>query len=129
MKLPDALFTGLYGLGLVEAACLGIGQAVDIAVQDVLEDFEIREFLIGHRAEVKDLCITEYNEAETMQMIREEGREEGREKGRKEGREEGNITTLYDLYSDGDITLQRAAIKAGMSESAFLEAAKEITGI
>ncbi len=109
-------FTGLYGLGLEEATCLGIGQ-VDIAVQDVLEDFEIREFLIGHRAEVKDLCITEYNEAETMQMIREEGREEG------------NITTLYDLYSDGDITLQRAAIKAGMSESAFLEAAKEITGI
>ena len=47
MKLPDALFTGLYGLGLVEAACLGIGQAVDIAVQDVLEDFEIREFLMG----------------------------------------------------------------------------------
>ena len=24
-------------------------------------------------AEVKDWCITEYNEAETMQMIREEG--------------------------------------------------------
>ena len=24
-------------------------------------------------ADVKDLCITEYNEAETMQMIREEG--------------------------------------------------------
>jgi predicted transposase YdaD len=102
-----------------------IEQAVDSAIQDMPEDFEIREFLIGHRAEVKDLCITEYNEAETMQMIREEGRE----KGRKEGREEGNITTLYDLYSDGDITLQRAAIKAGMSESAFLEAAKEITGI
>ena len=94
-----------------------IEQAVDSAIQDMPEDFEIREFLIGHRAEVKDLCITEYNEAETMQMIREEGREEG------------NITTLYDLYSDGDITLQRAAIKAGMSESAFLEAAKEITGI
>lgn len=93
-----------------------IEQAVDKAIQDMPEGFEIREFLIGHRAEVKDLCITEYNEAETMQMIREEGREEG------------NITTLYDLYSDGDITLQRAAIKAGMSESAFLKAAKEIIG-
>lgn len=93
-----------------------IEQAVDKAIQDIPEKFEIREFLIGHRAEVKDLCITEYNEAETMQMIREEGREEG------------NITTLYDLYSDGDITLQRAAIKAGMSESAFLKAAKEIIG-
>lgn len=27
--------------------------------------------------EVKDMCITEYNEAETLQMIREKGREEG----------------------------------------------------
>ena len=41
------------------------------------EDFEIREFLIGHKAEVKDMCITEYNEAGTLQMIREESREEG----------------------------------------------------
>ncbi len=27
------------------------------------------------------MCITEYNEAETMQMFKEEGREEGREEG------------------------------------------------
>ena len=52
---------------------MGIEQAVDQAIQNVPKDFEIQEFLIGHRAEVKDLCITEYNEAETMQMIREEG--------------------------------------------------------
>ena len=51
-----------------------IEDAVDKAIRDMPEDFEIQEFLIGHRAEVKDLCITEYNEAETMQMIREEGR-------------------------------------------------------
>ena len=36
-----------------------IEQAVDSAIQDMPEGFEIREFLIGHRAEVKDLCITE----------------------------------------------------------------------
>lgn len=51
---------------------------------------------------------------------------EGREEGREEGRKEGNIAALYDLYHDGDITLQKAAVKAGMSESAFLEAAKEV---
>ena len=45
----------------------------DWAIQNMPKDFEIQEFLIGHRAEVKDLCITEYNEAEAMQMIREEG--------------------------------------------------------
>lgn len=96
---------------------MGIEDAVDKAIRDMPEDFEIQKFLTGHRTEVKDLCITEYNEAETMQMIREEGREEG------------NITTLYDLYCDGDITLQRAAVKAGMSESAFLKAAKEMIGV
>ncbi|WP_289773710.1 Rpn family recombination-promoting nuclease/putative transposase [Phocaeicola sartorii] len=60
---------------------------------------------------------------------RREAREEGREEGRKEGRKEGNISTLYGLYSDGDITLEKAAVKAGMSEQAFLEAAKKIAGI
>ncbi|MCI9560483.1 MAG: hypothetical protein HFG52_14930 [Lachnospiraceae bacterium] len=65
---------------------MGIEQAVDRAIQNMPKDFEIQGFLIGHRAEVKDLCITEYNEAETMQMIREEGREEGLEEGREEGR-------------------------------------------
>ncbi len=29
------------------------------------------------------MCITEYNEAETMQMFKEEGREEGRDSGVK----------------------------------------------
>lgn len=56
---------------------MGIEEAVDRAMEEMPEDFAIRQFLIGHKAEVKDLCITEYNEAETMQMIREEGREEG----------------------------------------------------
>lgn len=60
---------------------------------------------------------------------RREARMEGREEGREEGRREGNISTLYGLYSDGDITLKKAAGRAGMSEQAFLEAAKKIAGI
>ena len=41
-------------------------------------DFEIKKFITANRAEVKDMCLTEYDEAETMEMFREEGREEGR---------------------------------------------------
>ena len=33
------------------------------------------------------MCLTEYNEAETMQMFKEEGREEGIKEGIKEGRD------------------------------------------
>lgn len=62
-------------------AGMEIGEAVDKAIDDMPVDYSIRMFLIGNRAEVKDMCITEYNEAETMKMFREEGREEGQEQG------------------------------------------------
>ena len=60
-----------------------IEEAVDKAINDMPKEYVIRPFLIGNKAEVKDMCITEYNEAETMKMIREESREEGREEGRE----------------------------------------------
>lgn len=68
------------------------------------EDFEIQEFLAGHRAEVKDLCITEYNEAETMQMIREEG----------------IMELLANQVRTGDLSAEKAARYAGMSMEQFL---------
>ena len=40
------------------------------------------------------MCITEYNEAETMQMIREEGREEGDLKRA--------MKTAYNMRKDGE---------------------------
>ena len=52
---------------------LGIEDAVDGAMNEMPADYEIRKFLMGNRAEVKDLCITEYNEAETMKRFKEEG--------------------------------------------------------
>lgn len=61
-----------------------IEEAVDQVINEFPENFEIRTFLIGHRAEVKSMCITEYNEVETLQMIKEESLEEGRKESRAE---------------------------------------------
>ncbi|MBR1741390.1 MAG: hypothetical protein IJ733_05880 [Lachnospiraceae bacterium] len=57
-----------------------IEEAVDRALDEMPEDFSIREFLMENRAEVKDMCLTEYNEEETMQMFKEEGEENGENK-------------------------------------------------
>ena len=54
--------------------------AVDKAIADMPEDYVIREFLVVHQSEVKSMCLTEYNEAETMQMFKEEARTEERER-------------------------------------------------
>ena len=80
---------------------LTLEEAVDRTIDEMPEDFHIREFLVGNRAEVKSMCLTEYNEAETMQMFKEEGREEGLAEGREEGialgtvkRDEEKITEM-----------------------------------
>ena len=51
-------------------------QAVDEAIESMPNDFVIKPYLLAHKAEVKDMLLTEYNEAETMELFREEGREE-----------------------------------------------------
>lgn len=60
---------------------MDIADAVDAALDDMPESFLIRPSLFANRAEVKNMCITEYNETETMQLFREEGRREGRREG------------------------------------------------
>ena len=57
---------------------LEIVEAVDHAIADMPKEFGIRSFLKLHQTEVRNMCITEYDEADTMQMFKEEGREEGR---------------------------------------------------
>ncbi len=49
------------------------------------------------------MCITEYNEAETMQMFKEEGREEGRKEGEEERKalEEENARLRAQLAEAG----------------------------
>ena len=53
------------------------------------DDSPIKAFVLDNRAEVKRMCITEYDEVRTMNMFREEGRAEGMEKGLAERMEKG----------------------------------------
>ena len=55
--------------------------AVDKAIEKMPDNFEIKEFIVEHQSEVKNMCITEYNEAETMELFKRDAREEGLEEG------------------------------------------------
>ena len=61
------------------------------------------------------MCLTEYNETETMQLFKEEWFEEGR----KEGREEGVFETLFDLVNEGIITPEFAASRLHLTLDDF----------
>ena len=63
--------------------------------------------------------------------------EYGRQQGRLEAKQEviqkgiqlGTYRTLFKLVEDGDISLEKAANKAGLTVTEFLEKKKELSGI
>ena len=89
-----------------------IGDAVDLAVDELSDDSVIKPFIIKNRAEVKRMCITEYDEVKTMNMFREEGREEGQ------------LQALISQAEKRYITIEQATEEAGMTVEEFLEIMK-----
>ena len=79
---------------------LDIEEAVDKAVDDLQDDSVIKAFILSNKAEVKRMCITEYDEVKTMNMFREEGR--------SEGREQSEISSIRNLMETMKWTAQQA---------------------
>ena len=63
--------------------------AVDRTISEMPESCQLKPFLKAHKAEVKGMLLTEYNETEAMELFRKDGIREGRAEGRTEGRIEG----------------------------------------
>ena len=59
---------------------------------------------------------------------RREGRREGILEGMQNGIQLGTYRTLFKLVEDGDISLEKAANKAGLTVNEFLEKKKEFSG-
>ena len=97
-----------------------IGEAVDRAVTECIEEGILADFLSGQRAEVIAMSIFEYNEEAEMKKLRKgeqeigekrgeikgeiRGEIRGRAKGRIEGRSEGFASScLFALESHGTV--------------------------
>ncbi len=87
--------------------------AVDAALEEMPENFVVRKFLIANKAEVRKMCITEYNEARNLSLVKEEGREEG------------SIQTLTEMIKKGRLTEAEAAEAAHMTISEFRESVRK----
>ena len=78
-------------------------EAVDTALAAMPNDFVIKTFLLENQAEVKRMCITEYNE----------------EKVFAQQREEGAVEMLINLVKKGLLSLTQAAEEAHMTTEEF----------
>nr|MCR4745917.1 hypothetical protein [Lachnospiraceae bacterium] len=89
------------------------------------EGFVLRPFLMVHRSEVKGMLLTEYNEDETMQLFREDGRREGLREGRQEGRQEGLLDAIGVFLKNGG-TEEMAKTMLNATDEQIKEAKKQI---
>ena len=78
-------------------------EAVDAALEELPDDSLIKPFLVANKAEVKRMCITEYDEARTF----------------AEQREDGALDILVSLIKKGLLTLAQAAEEAHMTVAEF----------
>lgn len=56
-----------------------VSAAAEKVIDSMPDEFEIKKYLTIHKQEVQGMLDTEYNEAEAMELFKEEGRAEGRE--------------------------------------------------
>ena len=78
-----------------------LDETIDNAIDKMPDDFVIRDFIIGHRTEVKGMFLTEWNQEDALAHERDEGREEGRAEEKR---------SIYDrLVKSGKLTEQEAA--------------------
>ena len=93
-------------------------RAVNMAVDACIRDNILKDILETQKKEVMDVVLTEFDEEKFEAMIREEEREEGRKEGR--------ILTLFELVSDGLLSLDEAANRSGMTAQEFQEAIQSL---
>ncbi len=93
--------------------------AINNALEEMPNHFVIKPFLLAHKAEVENMCITEYNEAETLNLLSAECEARGEARGKAKGKTEGIIETLVKLLKKGLISESSAAETAGMTIEDF----------
>ena len=59
-----------------------LDEAIERTVEECIQENVLRDFLLENKAEVKKMCLYEYDEEQQRKWDREEGREDGREEER-----------------------------------------------
>ncbi len=86
---------------------IDITEAVSKAINEMPGTYVIKTFLENNREEVTGMLDTEYNEAEAMELFKEEGREEGK------------VEAMHNLIKNLGITAEQAMAAIGIPENEY----------
>ena len=104
---------------------MDIEDAISRTLDEMPQDFLIYPYMLGNKAEVKNMCITEYNEAETMELMKKAAIAEGLAQGIAEGMAKGEdqLGSLIQLLLSKGLTadIQKAVSDKNAREELYLK--------
>ncbi len=107
-----------------------IEEAIDRAVDECIEEGILKKILIEHRAEVKDMLLTEYDEEKTLRLFQKEYEEEAAEKVAKA---EAEVAKAEAKVAKAEAEVAKATKRAEEAETAIAmvqkQAQKEIDAL
>ena len=102
---------------------LSIEEAVDKATDECIEEGILKKILIEHRAEVKDMLLTEYDEEKTMRLFQKEYEEEAAEKVAKA---EEKVAKAEEKAAKAEEKAVKAEEKAAKAEEKAVKAEEKV---
>lgn len=106
-------------------------EAVPSAVNECIRGNILKDFLTQHKAEVIGMILTEYDEEEVMEMLKEEYRQEGLALGRAEGKALGKALgkaqIIIDFIHSGKLPLDEISQVTGLSLSELAQLESEFS--
>lgn len=96
-----------------------LGQAIDRAIEECIEENVLHDFLVRRRNEVKNSILTEYDEERVLAELSRESYEDGEKAGYVDGKKAGYADGKKAGYTDGEkhfARLAQALLEAGRIE-------------
>ena len=90
------------------AVTKSLDEAIDRAIDDMPDDFQLKHFLTTHRKEVGEMLLTEYDEEEELRLSRLEGKREGLEEGKAEGETNTRLESIRSIIEGLNYTAEQA---------------------
>ena len=105
---------------------MDLDAAADAAIEEMPDEYVIKEFIVANRAEVKNMFLTEYNEEKVLEKERMEGVKEGIEKGIEKGADQERERVATDLIKEGGMSVSFIARISKLSEDSVRNLAKSL---
>ena len=90
-------------------------EAIKKAMDRCIDEDILKEFFISHYDEVQKVVELDYTIENRLKMQYRDAKEEGR----NEGRDEGQFLAYSEMVNDGDISIEKAASKLGITPEQF----------